>query len=99
MNQHEMARKLQTVISTYGVNPQVDMAIEECSELTKALLKYRRKPTPETRNDIIDELADVQIMLHQMNIIFGCAGEVESMIDYKINRQIERIRTVFENAH
>ena len=29
-------------INTYGEQPQVDVAIEEMSELTKALLKYRR---------------------------------------------------------
>lgn len=91
MNKHEQAKSLHTIISTYGVNPQVDMAIEECSELTKALLKFRRKPTSATRHDIIDELADVQIMLNQMKIIFDCTGEVENMIDYKINRQLERI--------
>ena len=42
------------------------------------------------------------IMLHQMNIIFECEDEVESMIDYKINRQMERIRkdeAVLEDAH
>ena len=30
-------------ISEYGTQPQVDMCIEEMSELTKALLKWRRK--------------------------------------------------------
>jgi hypothetical protein len=29
-------------INTYGEQPQADMAIEEMSELTKVLLKYRR---------------------------------------------------------
>ena len=29
-------------IRIYGEQPQVDMAIEEMPELTKALLKYRR---------------------------------------------------------
>lgn len=99
MNKNEQIKNLQTIISTYGVNPQVDMAIEECSELIKALLKFRRKPTDVTRKDIIEELADVQIMLHQMNIIFECEDEVESVIEYKINRQMERIRTVLKNEH
>lgn len=99
MDKHEQIESLQTIISTYGVNPQVDMAIEECSELIKALLKFRRKPTDATRKDIIEELADVQIMLHQMNIIFECEDEVESVMEYKINRQMERIRTVLKNEH
>ena len=32
-------------IRTYGEQPQVDMAIEEMSELTKELLKLRREST------------------------------------------------------
>ena len=92
MNKHEQATGLQTIVSTYGVNPQVDIAVDECSELIKALMKHKRKPSLATREGIIDELADVQIMLRQMNIIFECKDEVEERIEYKINRQLERIR-------
>lgn len=36
-------------ICEYGTQPQIDMCIEEMSELTKALLKYRRKICPHKR--------------------------------------------------
>ena len=39
----EKWKKLKEIANAYGDNPQIDMCIEECSELTKALLKYRRK--------------------------------------------------------
>lgn len=70
------------------------MAIEECSELVKAILKFRRsnKKTAETRETVIDEIADVQIMLSQLEIIFNCVAEVEDRIDFKINRQMGRIK-------
>lgn len=70
------------------------MAIEECSELVKAILKLRRsdEKTAETREAVIDEIADVQIMLSQLEIIFNCVAEVEDRIDFKINRQMGRIK-------
>ena len=95
----EQLRNLDTIVDTYGVDAQTDMAIEECSELIKALLKYRRKKNgaevfakEELRADIIDEIADVAIMATQLQIIFGCIAEVEDRIDFKISRQMERIR-------
>ncbi len=100
MNQEQL-RNLDTIVNTYGNDPQTDMAIEECSELIKALLKYRRKRysedaagaavEKELRAAIIDEIADVQIMIAQLQIMHDCIGEVEEKIDFKIKRQIERI--------
>ena len=87
-------------ICEYGTQPQIDM----CIELTKALLKYRRKfaltrgenvnPTNgdtdlfKARIDIIDELADVRIMCRQMELLFQAEDEVERRIDFKVDRQI-----------
>jgi len=76
-------------IRTYGEQPQVDVAIEEMSELTKAILKYRRAENKNKNeaeyleDDIIEEIADVQIMLDQMRIIFGGTSSQE---EYKLNR-------------
>ena len=85
-------RKLLFIINTYGTRSQQDIAIEEMSELQKAILKHRRNPSEKTRKDIIDEIADVSIMLEQLKIIYSCRMEVEKRIDYKINRQIKRIK-------
>ena len=76
-------------IRIYGENSQVDVAIEEMSELTKAILKYRRAENKNKNeaeyleDDIIEEIADVQIMLDQMRIIFG---DTSSQEEYKLNR-------------
>ena len=81
-------------ISEYGKKPQIDMCIEEMSELTKALLKYgraAREDLLEARDNIIDEIADVKIMCEQMEFIFDSKKEVEQRIDFKINRQISRL--------
>lgn len=76
-------------INTYGIRSQQDMCIEEMSELTKAILKYRRAENKNENeaeyleDDIIEEIADVQIMLDQMRIIFG---DTSSQEEYKLNR-------------
>lgn len=84
--------KLLYIVTTYGSKPQEDVAIEECAELQKAILKNRRNPSEEHRKDIIDEIADVEIMLEQLKIIHSCEKEVAERVDFKINRQIDRIR-------
>lgn len=84
-------QKLLFIINSYGTKSQEDVAIEEMAELQKAILKHRRYTGDETRAEIIDEIADVEIMIEQLKIIFSCKKEVESRIDYKIKRQIKRI--------
>lgn len=81
-------------ICDYGTNPQIDMAVEEMSELTKALMKWRRAKgagLTDARDCIVDELADVRIMVRQMEILFQCEDEVERRIDFKTKRQSERL--------
>lgn len=85
----EQLRKLIRIIDEYGSDKQQDIAIEECSELIKAICKYKR--TLDHVEDIVDEIADVKIMLAQLEIIFDCSGAVEDRVEYKINRQLERI--------
>lgn len=76
-------------IETYGAESQVDKAIEEMSELTKALLKERRYG--ENRVDVCEEIADVFITLLQMVLIFEEKDEVAKYVDYKIKRLEKRI--------
>ena len=90
---------LQNCIDTYGKQPQVDMAIEEMSELTKALLKERRalhRDEPEAWKqatmNIADEMADVIIMLTQLTMIFENRADVQEIINRKLARQEERLR-------
>lgn len=81
-------------IQEYGPRSQIDVMIEEASELIKALLKWRRAKNRyliTARDCIIDELADVRIMVRQMEIFFQAEDEVEKRIDYKVKRQQKRL--------
>lgn len=67
----DVNKTLKTAVEIYGAEKQTDMMIEEMSELSKALLKHRRNATPETADNVLEEMADVQIMLEQMRLIYG----------------------------
>lgn len=90
---------LQFILDTYGLKHQSMKCIEEMSELTKALCKWWDEPLPKgdtisslnMRDSIIDELADVQITINQIILGFNVADRVERQIDYKIQRQMDRI--------
>lgn len=77
-------------LDTFGKSSQVQVAIEEMSELTKELCKNGRGQ--ENTTHIAEEIADVQIMLRQMVMLFDCAGQVETFRWYKLERLAERIK-------
>ena len=78
---------IQKIAEYYGLDNQLNKTIEECAELIQALVKL------ESRENTIEEIADVQIMLKQMLYLLDCEKEVEKVMEYKINRQLERMKT------
>jgi NTP pyrophosphatase (non-canonical NTP hydrolase) len=56
----------QKLIDKFGVEHQELILIEEMSELTKAIIKKRRG----LEHNIEEELADTQILLDQLKIIY-----------------------------
>lgn len=82
----ERALLLWNTIDAYGHRAQQDMMVEEMSELTKALCKLNRGGSTA---DVLEEMADVQIMLDQMKIIFGDTSEAEKT---KLDRLASRLR-------
>ena len=90
---------LEDAVHTYGKDAQIDVAIEEMSELTKALLKERRaaKHTGLTaviraRQCIYEKMADVIIMLMQLLMIFDDREFLQKIIDEKVIRLDERLK-------
>ena len=75
-------------IDTFGVDSQEDVAIEEMSELIKAIIKNRRYGTKETEDNLLEEMADVYIMLIQLMFIHGFD---ELIVDKKIRRLKQRL--------
>ena len=96
---------LREAVDTYGKEAQVDMAIEEMSELSKALLKHRRAEHSteawdyeKTRQNILEEMADVIIMLLQLVIIYGGREDIQKDIAYKVERLGKRLKNAAKEA-
>lgn len=77
-----------SAVHWWGKEAQTDMMIEEMAELTKAILNERRGRD----HNIAEEMADVKIMLAQMEIIFQNAGEVEQKFREKVARLDRRLQ-------
>lgn len=86
---------IKQVIDKYGVDAQVDMVIEECSELQKALLKYRRNPQEHEYNNVLEEVADVEIMLEQLRFIMGKGAWIK-IETFKVEK-LERLYNKLNN--
>ena len=90
----EDVKTLLNAITLYGRTAQTDIAIEEMSELTKAILKLRRADGEKyfkARNDLIDEIADVLVCTKQLLIIYDCYSEVSERMEFKVQRLKKRM--------
>ena len=85
----EDSERCELIADHYGLNNQISIAIEELSELTKELCKFKRYRN--NREQIIDECADVLIMVDQLLYLFNAGEEVDERIDFKLSRQLKRI--------
>lgn len=81
----EQTAVLKEALDTYGIDKQLDIAIEEMSELTKAIIKHRRYASRETYENLCEETADVAIMIEQI-FLSTQGADVAKYIDWKIER-------------
>ena len=97
-----MEEKLLKIINHYGVYNQQRQLNEEVFELQEAITIHELKQSVEyeiplteivgTKEHIIEEIADVQVMLDQFQFYYGIKDEeIWEMMKFKINRQLKRI--------
>lgn len=80
------------VIDTYGKDKQLDVVIEEMSELTKEICKFKRGQ--DNHQQIVEEIADVEIMLQQLKMICDVkCSELEGVKYQKTERLGERLNS------
>lgn len=94
-----MKEKLLKIIEHYGEEKQLKYIHTEYFELDEAILNYWNDETyyeEVERNDkehIAEEIADVMVMLKQFQYNHEITDEqIEGIMNYKINRQLERIK-------
>jgi NTP pyrophosphatase (non-canonical NTP hydrolase) len=93
----EQKEKCHNIAEHYGEEHQMLKAVEEMAELTQAIMKYLDNPAE--WDSLIDELADVNIMIEQLNHIVSKRNEpgYDALLDMyhritmKLNRQLERM--------
>lgn len=78
-------------IDQYGLEAQMNQLQEECAELIVAVNKYRRNGSV-AEPDLLEELADVTIMVEQITLALNGQFQVDQYVSFKINRLSERIR-------
>jgi NTP pyrophosphatase (non-canonical NTP hydrolase) len=82
--------QLQEIVNHYGTDHQKDKLFEEMAELQKEVCKEK-----DGKGDIphiAEELADVYIMLQQMQLIYGITDEqIEQVVQEKIERTLDVI--------
>jgi hypothetical protein len=84
---------LERAIETYGKDMQLNVAIEEFSELIKEICKNKRGS--DNRDNIIEELADCYIMMEQVMIIFEIR---RCEVDKWENEKLERLKNRLEEG-
>nr|DAG77895.1 MAG TPA: nucleoside triphosphate pyrophosphohydrolase [Caudoviricetes sp.] len=65
------------------------------SELIKAICKMRRagvNEKPAATDAIVDEIADVSIMMEQLCMMYECFDAVENRRQYKVRRLANRLK-------
>lgn len=92
-------RILQDAVRTWGRDAQMLVMVEEMSKLTKEICKFYRATDDASASavagNIREEMADVQIMLDQMQIMFGSVG---TMMRAKLDRLEKRLEAARERS-
>ena len=82
---------LEKAVEKYG-EKQLDQAQEELAELIVAISKYKRNENKFTISNVIEEIADVNIMTKQVMMLLDIKEfEVKSEEIYKLNRLKKRM--------
>ena len=93
----KMSEITKEMIKKYGEDLQLDVAVEELSELIKEVIKYKRTKRLGGSYDfkhMAEELADVFVVSEIIYEVLGEHGvtreQVEELVNYKFNRTKER---------
>lgn len=81
-------------IKKWGAKAQLEMAQEEATELALAIRKEIRKNNEASFSNLVEEVADMEIMIEQIHLMYkdlGFRQMVDSQKAFKINRLLKRL--------
>ena len=105
-----MKKDLLKIINNYGLIEQLKYFQSEVFELNEAILRYDEaaenffdgkyeNEIDEMENHIKEEIADVLCMLRQFQYYYKFKDdEIDSIVEYKVNRQLERMKNKYSKG-
>lgn len=103
-----MNEKLRKIINHYGIDKQLKYFQSEVFELNEAIIERETHWNYDTEiqdikpydRHISEEIADVMVMLKQIQLYYDISTEdIEEIMTFKIDRQLERIKKEKENEN
>ena len=85
-----MMNRIEFLATYYGKQHQELKTFEELEELTTELINNIK--TEGVSSNTPSEISDVLIMLYQLIYIYNIGDDIENIAEFKINRQIDRIK-------
>ena len=82
---------LQDAIDTFGASKQLTKLREECQELALAITQYERSQDLDKLKAVVDEAADVKIVLAQFEKMIP-GNILNNRVDFKMKRLQEKIK-------
>ena len=82
--------RIEFLATYYGKQHQELKTLEELEELTTELVNNIK--TEGVSSNTPSEISDVLIMLYQLIYIYNIGDDIENITEFKINRQIDRIK-------
>ena len=85
-------------IRHWGTEQMLNVCMEELAELIQSISKYRRYGTRKEVDSLVEEMADVNIILEELLLILWKGKwdvsfmDVQQMVEEKQNRTLARIR-------
>lgn len=81
------------IVKRYGMPIQSTIAMEECGELIQAISKMKRDASDHNYEHLVEEMADVYIVLDQLQFMFNVKQEdLDNMILFKQSRNEARLK-------
>lgn len=88
--------KIKHIANHYGIKNQLKKTMEELIELGNETLDYMIAflggDEDITTISLIDEIADVKIMLEQLEYLLELEEEVSDRVNFKLDRQLDRMK-------
>lgn len=91
MNLSDHKAIYQAALDKWGREAQFDQTVEECAEMIAAIMHFRRGKV--TQQAVVDELADVLLMVGQMVYMLG-----EDVVSEAVESKIRKLSVLIEDS-